>query len=110
MRVQTGISAPFSGLAIVPPRKPVDVDALESSVPYMLGQIQGQLRELIHSSNNNGQKLEALSSRVAALEAANDRRDGAAGVFQMIFKSPAIGWLAGAAISAWAMLTGKVHI
>lgn len=94
----------------MPPRKPIDAEALETSVPFMLGQIQGQLRELIHSSNNNGQKIEALSVRVAAVEAANERRDGAAGVTQMILKSPAIGWLVGAAITAWAILTGKVHV
>lgn len=92
------------------PRKTVDAEALEASVPFLLGQIQGQLRELIHSSNNNGQKLEALSARVGALEAANERREGAAGVLAVLLKSPAIGWLAGAAISAWAVLTGKVHI
>lgn len=93
----------------MPPRKVGDVDPLEVSVSYLLGQIQGQLRELIHSSNNNGQKLEALGVRVAALEAANDRREGASGVIQSIMKSPAIGWLVGAAITAWAILTGKVH-
>lgn len=92
------------------PTRANNADPLEASVPFMLGQIQGQLRELIHSSNNNGQKIEALSTRVAALEAANDRRDGAAGVIQMIMKSPAIGWLAGAAVTAWAVLTGRVHV
>lgn len=92
----------------MPPRH--DATALEESVPFMLGQIQGQLRELIHSSNNNGQKLEALGVRVAALEAANDRREGASGVIQSIMKSPAIGWLVGAAITAWAILTGRVHV
>lgn len=94
----------------MPPRKPTDNPDLETGVPYLLGQIQGQLRELIHSSNNNGQRIEALSTRVAALEASNDRREGAAGVVQMILKSPMIGWLVGAGVSAWAVLTGKVHI
>lgn len=94
----------------MPPRKIVEASDLEGGVPYLLGQIQGQLRELIHSSNNNGQRLEALSSRVAALEASNDRREGANGVIQSIMKSPAIGWLVGAAITAWAILTGKVHV
>ena len=54
--------------------------------------------------------LDNLPERVAALEAANERRDGAAGVFQMILKSPALGWLVGAAITAWAVLTGKAHV
>lgn len=96
----------------MPPRasqKEALVD-LETSVPYLLGQIQGQLRELIHSSNNNGQQLIALSERVGALEAANERREGAAGIVSMILKSPLIGWLVGLVISAWAVLSGKVHI
>lgn len=88
-------------------RKPTE--ALEASVPFLLGEIKGKLGELVHSSNNNGQKIEALSVRVAALEVANERRAGAAGVVQMILKSPAIGWLVGAVISAWAILTGRVH-
>lgn len=83
---------------------------LETGVPYLLGQIQGQLRELIHSSNNNGQRLEALSVRVAALEASNDRREGAAGIVSMILKSPMIGWFVGVAVSAWALLSGKAHL
>jgi hypothetical protein len=75
----------------------------------LLGEIRGQLRELIHNGNNNSAKLDALGLRVAALENRNSRQDGAAGVVGTIMKSPAIGWLVGAAISAWAVLTGKVH-
>lgn len=83
---------------------------LETSVPYLLGKIQGQLRELIHSSNNNGQQLIALSERVGALEAANERREGAAGIVSMILRSPLVGWFVGLLVSAWAVLSGKVHI
>lgn len=89
--------------------KMIDAEALETSVPFLLGEIKGKLGELVHSSNNNGQKIEALSVRVAALEAANERRTGAAGVVQMILKSPALAWLVGAAITGWAVLTGRVH-
>jgi hypothetical protein len=92
------------------PHRSIEAEALENSIPFMLGQIQGQLRELIHSSNNNGQKLEALSHRVAALEAKDQRRDGAVGMAQMVLKSPLIGWVVGAVSVIWAILTGRLHI
>ncbi len=76
----------------------------------LLGEIKGQLRELIHTSNNNAMKLDALGLRVSKLESESDRRDGAASVVGTIMRSPAIGWLVGAAISAWAVLSGKVDL
>jgi hypothetical protein len=76
----------------------------------ILGEIRGQLRELIHNSNNNAAKLDALSIRVAALEGEKNRREGANGVFQFVLKSPAVAWFVGAAITAWALLTGKAHL
>lgn len=76
----------------------------------ILGEIRGQLRELIHTGNNTASKLDALGIRVAALEGEKDRREGASGVLTTVLKSPLIGWMTGAAISAWAILTGKVHI
>lgn len=85
-------------------------DQLESNSLLLLGEIRGQLRELIHTANNTGMKLDALATRVAALEASDNRRQGASGLMTMIMKSPAMGWLVGAAVSAWAILTGKVHL
>jgi hypothetical protein len=76
----------------------------------LLGEIRGQLRELIHTGNNNSTKLDALGIRVAALEGERSRREGASGLVQSVLKSPAIGWLVGAVVTAWAILTGKVHI
>ena len=55
-------------------------------------------------------KIEAMGSRVGVLEAVRHQQAGASSVLLAILKSPAIGWLVGAAISAWAILTGKVHI
>lgn len=92
-----------------------------------LGEMRGQLRELIHTVNNTAQKLDAVSMkvmssaelptkitalelRITALETDRNRRDGAAGIISTILRSPALGWLIGAAITAWAILTGKVHI
>lgn len=98
------------------------------STDFLLGQITAQLREMIHSQNNtnaavNGleaslgkridttnNELKSLAARVQALEAANERREGASSIVTAILKSPAIGWLVGAAITAWALLTGKVHV
>ena len=92
----------------------------------MLGEIKGQMRELIHNVNNMATKLDALTrevvsnsdlpgkvkeldGRVTVLEGDKNKRDGASGVVATVMKSPAIGWLVGAAVSAWAILTGKVH-
>lgn len=92
-----------------------------------IGELKGQMRELIHTSNNNSMKLEALSekvitsasipdkivvieARLSMLEVEKNKRDGATGIISAIMKSPALGWLVGAAITAWAILTGKVHI
>lgn len=83
---------------------------LEPNSLLLLGEIRGQLRELIHSSNNMGMKVDALSLRVSALEGANMRREGAAGIVGAILRSPALGWLVGAAVTAWAILTGKVTL
>jgi hypothetical protein len=86
------------------------MSAEEPNTLLLLGEIRGQLRELIHNGNNNSQKLDALGIRVAALETERSRRDGATGVLQAIMKSPAIAWLVGAAVTAWAILTGKVNL
>lgn len=86
------------------------IERMETGVALLLGEIRGQMRELIHSTNNAGMKIDALAIRVSALEAEHNRRQGASNALTLILKSPAIGWLVGAAISAWAVLTGKVHM
>lgn len=99
----------------------------ETNQDMILGEMRGQLREVVHSMNNLTQKFDGLSreviglgtlgaemadvkARVIALETDRNRRDGATGVIGAIMRSPALGWLVGAAITAWAILTGKVHI
>ena len=69
----------------------------------------GQLRELIHTSNNNALKLDALAHRVLALETDKNRRDGAASVFHSIIKSPAVAWIISAVVTVWALLSGRTH-
>src|SRR4051812_48264421 len=92
----------------------------------MLGELKGQMRELIHNVNNLTMKVDGLAervigaadlplkvkeleARVAALEASSQRHEGATGFADKLLKSPALGWLVGAVVSAWAILTGKVH-
>ncbi len=61
-------------------------------------------------SNRVDRRVEDLERDVDGLKADKDQRDGATGMVRTILKSPAIGWLVGAAITAWAILTGRVHI
>ena len=92
----------------------------------MLGELKGQMGELIHNVNNLSRKVDVLAERVigaaglpakvkdledriAVLEADKNKREGALGFGASLLKSPALAWLAGAAISAWAILTGKAH-
>lgn len=89
---------------------PEPSDSLDSGIAMILGEIRGQMRELIHASNNVGQKLDALTVRVSVLEAEHNQRKGAANVFAMILKSPGLAWIISAAVSAWAILTGKVQL
>lgn len=76
----------------------------------ILGEIRGQLREIIHGQNNLSQGLIALSARVTALEASDNRRAGAAGVAGAILKSPTLGWIVGGATTLWAIVTGRLHL
>jgi hypothetical protein len=87
----------------MPTRQPQDDTML------ILGEIRGQLRELIHNSNNNAAKLDALAIRVAALEGEKNRREGATGIIATVLKSPLIGWIVGAGFTVWALVTGKLH-
>ena len=61
-------------------------DPSDPNALLLLGEIRGQLRELIHSSNNNAAKLDALSLRVGALEADKHRRQGAVSSIEWLAK------------------------
>ncbi len=93
----------------------------------ILGEMRGQMREMVHSLNNLSGKFDGLTreviglstlaadigdlkARVKLIEEKGNRQDGAAGAWAMILRSPTLGWLVGAAITAWAILTGKVDI
>jgi hypothetical protein len=91
----------------------------------MLGEMKGQLRELIHNLNSMSTKIDALTEkvigaaglpakvkeiddRVTALEADKNKRDGAMSLGGWLLRSPLIGWLATAGIGLWALLKGKL--
>lgn len=98
--------------------QPSDIGTLAVKV----GEISGQLRELIHKQNNFEMKLDGLVershsgpsaadfaaalSRISALEAKESERRGAVGIAAAILKSPAVGWLVGAALAVYATIKG----
>ena len=55
----------------MPQRKsePPALENLDTGIVLLLGEIRGQMRELIHSTNTTGIKIDALAARVSALEA-----------------------------------------
>jgi hypothetical protein len=93
----------------------------------IIGEMRGQLREMVHSVNNLTMKFDGLArevmtlatisaavgelkAKVEMLEANKHRSDGATNLGLAIMKSPTLGWLVGAATTAWAVLTGKLNL
>lgn len=91
----------------------------------MLGEMKGQLREVIHTMNNMSSKLDSLTERVvgaaglpakvkeledriAVLEADRHKRDGAMSFGNWLMKSPMAAWIAAAAFAAWQIFKGKL--
>lgn len=89
----------------------------------ILGEVRGQLREIIHDMNNQSaeratmarqlaklesvpDRLGAIETRLNALETDKHRRDGAMGFGSWLLKSPLVGWIAGAGIAVWAYVRG----
>jgi len=99
---------------------PSDIGALTLAV----GEMRGQLREMIHQQGGMAQKIDFLTEkallaptttqladlakRVDALEATNDRNDGAKGVFAAILQSRFAAWAAAAIAVAYAAIKGDV--
>lgn len=87
-----------------------------------VGEISGQLREMIHRQSNMEQKLdglvergfksattddiEKLTRRIEALEAEKNRNDGAKGVFAGILKSPVAAWVAAIVAAVFGAIKG----
>ena len=102
----------------MPARAPSDPDTAMA-----LGEIRGQLREIIHSMRNEEMKNDALAktiaklesvpddiaeikSRLTTLERDKDRRDGAVGLGGALLRSPVVAWIFAAAVVAWEWVKG----
>lgn len=98
------------------------------SLAVAVGEIRGQVREIVHSTNNISTKVDALGEKVlplatqvvafskdveelkrrmSILEQEKHERDGASNVIGTIVKSPALGWIVFVGGAIWAAITGK---
>lgn len=90
----------------------------------VIGEMRGQLRELVHSVNNQSAKIDALSRevislgpfaadiaemkiRLAKLEDTGNQQTGALGALKLLLNSPMIYWIVGLAAFIWLTLTGR---
>jgi hypothetical protein len=87
------------------------VDNMQAHMNAMQGQVS-EIRDKVigMEARDHGALIAALSTRLTALESANQRREGATGIIEMIMKSPTLGWIVGAGTAVWAFLSGKLHI
>ena len=93
----------------------------------ILGEMRGQLREVVHSMNNLttkfdsltreviglavlGPKVTELETRIGYLEASRQRQDGAIGIVGTIIKGPLLGWIVGLASMVVLLAKGWVQI
>lgn len=100
---------------------------MKANQDMILGEMRGQLREVVHSMNNLTQKFDSLTRevvglavlgptvatlerRMTALEVERNRRDGAVGIAEMLVKSPLVGWFVGLASVGFALVKGWVKI
>lgn len=99
----------------------------ESQIAFEIGKISGQLRELLHSTNNNAVQLQSLSNklssmsslpetvadinaRVTLLERKDSKSEGEKGLLIAFLKSPAFVWIAGFCITIAAIISGRLDI
>lgn len=92
-----------------------------------VGEVRGQLRELIHSVNDLGQRNEAnsrilvkledmpsrltkIEDRLTTLETTEHRREGERGVLHAVLRSPTIAWLIAGAIGLWVAFKERLHL
>ncbi len=99
----------------------------DESIAFTMGKIEGQLKELIHQSNNTAQKVDALATlaaissalpadiaamnvRVTALEVDRNKRDGRDGVLAALLHSRAFGWVVGGVTTAALWINGNIKL
>lgn len=97
------------------------------NVAFAIGEIRGQLRELVHSVNNTALKVDAigekvilaaalpevvngLAARISALETDRNRREGATGIISAVMRSPTLGWIVGGLTTIWLAVTGRLDL
>lgn len=97
---------------------------------FQLGKIEGQLRELIHTQNNQVMKGDAMAGKIGKLETLPDdlaeiktvlakvdvrltaletdkhRRDGAGALGAWLLRTPLLGWVVGIGAVGWAAWKG----
>lgn len=87
------------------------LQSIKESVQEISGEVKDiQRRVTIIETRDNPAVMAALALRVTALEVDFNKRAGATSLVDMLFKSPALGWFVGAAVTAWAILTGRVNL
>lgn len=100
-------------------------DENSQNLAFEIGKISGQLRELLHTTNNNTQQLLALAAtvsqltglpetiaelnaRVVLLERQQNKLDGEKGVLAALFKSPAFMWFAGTMVALYVFIQDRM--
>jgi hypothetical protein len=97
----------------------------------ILGEMRGQLREVVHGLNNLSQKfdgltrevvalgalatmvgkleamMETMDARVKMLENARSAHSASTSTLKMILNSPLVGWLFLAAVAVWVAIKGN---
>lgn len=96
------------------------------SQDMILGEMRGQLREVVHTLNNQTVKLDALArevvalgplaadisdikARVAKLEATDNQQSGGAKLALAVLHSPVLMWVVVMAGIIWADVTGHIR-
>ncbi len=92
-----------------------------------IGEMRGQVREMIHTQNNLLQQMQSMTAivlkastlpdtvatmdvRLIALEKVANQREGREGVIAAVSRSPALGWIVGAVTTLVLWLNGKLDI
>lgn len=76
-------------------------------IAFKLGELVGQVRELIHKQNSMDMKLELIGRQVTKLEVKEGERKGAINLGAWLLKTPLVAWIVGAAVAVWAFLKGQ---
>lgn len=87
------------------------VQAVQTHMSEMQGQVTDIRDRVIGmEARDHGSLISALATRVAALETAHQRREGATSMLETALKSPTLGWFVGAISVVWAVVTGKLNL